>query len=640
MAIFENSKWIWIKNGGGNDEYADFIESFDYKAGQVKIYLSVDSDYTLFINGTFVESNQFCDFEHYKNYDEIDITKYLVQGKNRMYLLVWHFGKISMRYRPALAGAIYEVVCGDEKLCVSSDKTLSRKNPCYQNGRCKDITPQLGLGFAYDANNEDDCIITGCGFDQSVVVADKSCKFVHRVGQKMKLGKEKQLNYIKKIDDRHYLVDLGEETVGLPVLRFESEEKQKIIFAWGEHIIDGCVRRNLHIRDFSIEYTAKPGKNDYTNYMLRLGLRYVEIFAEKPISLLYAGVIPQYYPTTRTKAVLNNELDQRIYDLCVRTLELSMMEHYVDCPWREQCLYAFDSRNQMLCGYYAFEGGNAEYVKANIKLIINDTRADGLLSITYPSGNKLAIPSFSLHFYTTMREYYEHTGDVELLKEAYPKLISVMEAFTNNVENGLLKRFNGEGHWNFYDWSDNLSGALGQTETNTPDLVGNGLFIRALKNLKYICSVLGEDFKYDQVLQTAIQRTREAFFDPDTGLFTLVSGEHTYTALGNAIAITNGMCTEDEARFICKAIKSGKASPTSLSLKPFVYDALIMTDLSYKDDILEEIHKNYGKMLDDGATSAWETEKGAEDFGGAGSLCHGWSAIPVYYYNKFNMINN
>ena len=25
---------------------------------------------------------------------------------------------------------------------------------------------------------------------------------------------------------------------------------------------------------------------------------------------------------------------------------------------------------------------------------------------------------------------------------------------------------------------------------------------------------------------------------------------------------------------------------------------------------------------------------GAEDFGGAGSLCHGWSALPVYYLSK------
>ena len=38
-------------------------------------------------------------------------------------------------------------------------------------------------------------------------------------------------------------------------------------------------------------------------------------------------------------------------------------------------------------------------------------------------------------------------------------------------------------------------------------------------------------------------------------------------------------------------------------------------------------------MLDCGATTFWETEKGAADFEGAGSLCHGWSAFPIYFLN-------
>lgn len=42
-------------------------------------------------------------------------------------------------------------------------------------------------------------------------------------------------------------------------------------------------------------------------------------------------------------------------------------------------------------------------------------------------------------------------------------------------------------------------------------------------------------------------------------------------------------------------------------------------------------------MLDQGATSFWETIKGEEDFHCAGSLCHGWSALPVYYYRIFGL---
>ena len=37
-------------------------------------------------------------------------------------------------------------------------------------------------------------------------------------------------------------------------------------------------------------------------------------------------------------------------------------------------------------------------------------------------------------------------------------------------------------------------------------------------------------------------------------------------------------------------------------------------------------------MLREGATTFWEIIIGADDFADAGSLCHGWSALPVYYY--------
>jgi hypothetical protein len=74
-------------------------------------------------------------------------------------------------------------------------------------------------------------------------------------------------------------------------------------------------------------------------------------------------------------------------------------------------------------------------------------------------------------------------------------------------------------------------------------------------------------------------------------------------------------------------------------MKPFVYDALLQVDVGYKEDVLAEIRACYGKMLEAGATSAWETAKGAEDFDRAGSLCHGWSSIPVYYYHTLAMCN-
>ena len=41
-------------------------------------------------------------------------------------------------------------------------------------------------------------------------------------------------------------------------------------------------------------------------------------------------------------------------------------------------------------------------------------------------------------------------------------------------------------------------------------------------------------------------------------------------------------------------------------------------------------------MLEQGATTFWETEKGAAALEHTGSLCHGWSAMPIYYYDLLN----
>ena len=57
------------------------------------------------------------------------------------------------------------------------------------------------------------------------------------------------------------------------------------------------------------------------------------------------------------------------------------------------------------------------------------------------------------------------------------------------------------------------------------------------------------------------------------------------------------------------------------------------TKYEVRDYILSDISARYEKMLAAGATSFWETELGEKDFDDAGSLCHGWSAMPVYYYH-------
>jgi len=628
---FDSAKWIWSKPDAEIDEYAEFYEEFTWKNGKTEINISVDSDYTLFINGKFAASGQYGDFEHYKIYDTVDITSYLKEGENSVAILVWHFGCASSRYRPAKAGMIYEIICDGKVISESSEKTLARTSKAYLTGFKKFITGQLGLTYLYDSTKEDEWTV-GNGADMTpAVTVNKQCTMYPRPIVKHDLLETKQGKLIKTKNSKYYLLDLGEETVGLFTFKFKSATAQKISLYYGEHIEDGGVRRHPGGRNFMFFYVAKEGENEYTNYMLRLGCRYLEVESEEPIELESAGVIPQVYPTKVKPFKAKDELDQRIYDVCVKTLELCMMEHYVDCPWREQCLYGFDSRNQMICGYTAFEDGNRDYARSNLLLMSKDTRDDRVMSICYPCGVDLTIPSFSLHYIIAVGEYTLHTGDITLVQECETKIRELLDTFIGNIKDGIAHRLTGRAHWAFYDWSDHSSGGEG----GIPDLCLNSLLIMALDSYEKVCEKAGLVFPYKGISSSLRVNAYKAFYNRNKKLCSMTVGGEDFTELANSMAILAEVVTGDEARYICDKIVKNELIPCSLSNKITKFDALLKTDEKlYMDIILGEIRCDYKLMLDAGATSFWETIEGASAFGNAGSLCHGWSAIPILYLNR------
>ena len=631
MKLFSCGKWIWVEQDSHPDTYGEFFDEFIWLEGGVNCLLSCDSDYTLCVNGHYVTCNQYGDFEWYKSYDNIDITPFLKAGKNTIAILVWHFGTDSQRHKKASAGLIFELQSNGNILLASGEKTRARYSKAYKQGVKKLVTYQLGFSFSYDATKEDNWKNTGNGFQKAVLI-NKNCLFVARPTKKLELLKCVHGMPILS-DYTHYVFDLGAETVGLAALKFVSSTVQKVVVAWGEDLQDGHVRQKIENRDFSFQYIAKAGNNEYTNYMLRLGCRYLEIYTEAPIDIVYIGLIPQVFAVKEKCVKLDNELDQKIYNACVNSLKLCMMEHYVDTPWREQCLYVYDSRNQALCGYKAFEDGNVDYVRANLKLISQDRREDGLLAICYPCGMDLTIPSFSLYYFMQVNEYLKNTGDITLAEEVYDKLISVLNVFIGNRKDGLVLKFEGENHWNFYDWSPYLDGELHGTEDAIPDLMINVLFILALQNLREIALKIGESFAYGDLLEDSKKRTKEAFYNADKGLYSITVGGNEYTVLGNALAILAEL--ELDKEYVCEKIVNGELSDCSLSMKIFKYDALLATDTEkYQEWVLNEIRREYGKMTEQGDT-VWETINGASAFNNAGSLCHGWSAIPILFLNNF-----
>lgn len=631
MTPFNKSKWIWADCEVTADQYTEYLDSLGKAEGQTLINISCDSDYTLFVNGEYAASNQYGDFEHYKIYDTVDLTSYLTREENSVKILVHYFGTDTQRYRKGAAGLIYEVVRDGEVIAHSDEATLSRLSPTYVSGQKRLITGQLGFSFTYDAAMENEE-----GYRPSVTV-NKAARLFKRPTEKLKVLPPVSIKSIKK-EPYGYLIDLGREVVGFARLEIFSDCEQLITVSYGESLDDGRVRMEIGARRFCFEYRTRIGKNSFTNYMLRLGCRYMEVICAYPIKIDYVGILPQIYPVEELPCKISAKAERRLYDASVNTLKLCMMEHYVDTPWREQCLYAFDSYNQMLCGYYAFADKNKEYARASLKLLSEDRREDGLLSICSPCGIKLTIPSFSLYYIIAMKEYAQHTGDLSLVAEYSRKMEEILDEFLRNSDTGgLIMRFTGAEHWNFYDWSEHLEGSLCKSDEAIPDLVINCLFVMALDCYEDMCNMTASPFKYGGTANE-LRKLIRTEFGKEGGMLTHRRDSEEYTALGNSLAVLCGAFRGDEAIALCDKIAFGKATPSSLSMNIWKYEAMLRTDAKrYREYILGDIRVNYKPMLEANSDTVWETSEGSVAFDNAGSLCHGWSAVPIYIYHRLGV---
>lgn len=687
--MFKDAKWIWCQNAIGTDSYTEFYTTCELD-GQlpVCIRISADSNYAIYVNGRFVDSGQYADMPHYKIYDEVDISNYVVTGTNHIAILVWYYGVASFCYYIGKPGVIFELEQDTQVICVSDESVQARQSRRYISGRNCYITTQLGLDFYVDLKEDEKWLIgqDSTDFSAAILQNDMSSKLLPRENKKLQIKprvtsqiiQQGNFKYLPEeghagfkmqhaalsfyplheigetLDDGHilkrksgegiyFVMDLQEETAGYLDFDIEVDEDCEMEIGWGEHIYDGRCRTQIAERNFSVGASLKRGRNSYMNPFRRLGCRYVQFFIHTDkVKVYYAGLRPTEYPITVKPYESGNLLRDTIYKVCCNTLLQCMHEHYEDCPWREQAYYSLDSRNQMLCGYYAFE--EREMPKSALKLSAMSLRDDGLLPITYPTNERLAIPSFALAYMMQVAEYYRHTEDKETIEFCFDTAKTVIDTFIGRIdETGLIPNFEEEKkYWNFYEWQPYINGR-NNCGIKVYDMCLNAFLSLTLDYFMEICNVMKADVSdYQKVKKELNQAIAEEFYDEKVQLFDIYRGqdEAVYSVLANALGCLCGAAEHLERSRMLRIIKDNgydgteiEVIPATLSMHTYRYEALLKENREqYKNTILAEIDQVYFRMLREGATSFWETEKGDKDFSYAGSLCHGWSAMPIYYY--------
>ena len=686
--LFPSAKWIWHNDYHKENVYLNFFETVKGTKGKnYKVYISVDSNYALYINERFVESGQYADYLNYKVYDVIDVTDFIEDGENAIRIVGYWQGRDCSTYRKEAAGMMYVITEDGKEIVVSDEKSQVALNSCYQSENVPMTSGQLGFNYAYNCLNADEK--TGL---KNADVQDKDVPMFPRPIKKLDIGEKMPSKIIARgeIKDNgaynnagermqnaymsfrynpskiplpsadgielkaesaesegiYFIIDRGCETVGYTDIEIEVPEECDIVIGHGEHLDDMRVRAFIGGRVFAAPYRAKAGLNKFFNPMRRLGLRYMQInIYAKTAKVHYAGIRTTHYPVSYEPYFkCSDHLHNKIYEISLKTLEHCMHDHYEDCPWREQALYAMDSRNQMLCGYYCFS--EFDFAKSSLRLIGLSLRDDNLTELCSPARVRTTIPCFCAIYVTQIYEYLIHSGDKDFAREMLDVITRITDNFASMIkENGLLTALTEPKHWNFYEWQTGMNPGYGSDDMEklTYDAPLCAFVSMALSSLSGVYRILGDKesaekyMKLHNNLNAAIDKH---FWNDEVKAYNtyikVASGEKTHLGeLTQALIVYCGACPEDKIDDVLGHIAAGEYYPATLSHSIFKYEALMRRPEKYAKFVLNDIAKDWGHMLYNNATTFWETIDGADAFGNAGSLCHGWSAIPVYIYFKY-----
>ena len=701
MKSSQTAQWIWGEFFDGPEEnvYLDFRKEFEWSSASKSATLRIAAfhDFLVFLDGVEIGRHQFSDYPDAVTATTFTLPEGLSAGHHVVAILAWYAGRDFSTCRTGTPGLWCELRGDGELAAATGLDWRCRIDLVWTSGPIVVVNPQLGFTSACDLRSYDGWLdagyddenwaepvasldrgvpaerplpllplqpmeppeILGCGFltrrqtgkplPAARAIAADSIRaippgpFFGGPGEYLKdpllLDKARTIPLPTGDENGAYLIlDCGREIEGQLELELEAAAGTVVDIAHGEHLIDGRVRCSIGGRCFADKLICREGLNCHTIPFRRLGGRYLELHLTKmtePVVLHRAGIRPVVLPLPEPAPWEDGDgLAARLRDLSINTLHLCMHEHYEDTPWREQSLYSYDSRNQALFGYYVW--GNYDFAAISFDLLGRGLRPDGLLDLCAPAHVPVTIPIYSFTWISEVCEHILFSGDTKLFKK-FAGQIEVMLGHAlrrRNEATGLPRPPGGTSIWNFYEWRDSLDG---QQAKPIECSLYNLYLALALRDWEKACARLGRPvaIRSEELLAqiTKTFRREDGFF----GTFLedgKPTGCHEHV---NALALKLGLLPESLYGEYVRRVASKEMVHVSTSILSHALDALGLAGEAGRELAEQRLHDEFDVMLFSGHRTLWETKRGAYDFNGAGSLCHGWSGVGVYWQGAWRL---
>ncbi len=560
--------------------------------------------------------------------DTISLDNYLSEGKNKISIALWHFGKDGFAHKNSGIAALK--IDSDHFDFVTNESWEVGKIECFTdqhegpkpNWRLAESNIVFDARIGEEVDNPSNEVFWGCSnnlYSKSVIV-----DFPYHVAMTRPIPQWKDYglkSYNSKLS--FPFVSAG-DTIVMPLPYNMQVTPHMQIESEGGDVIDIRTDNYKGGSEFNVRtiYTTKQGIQAFETPGWMNG-HYVRYHFPKGViihSLQYreTGYQTEFSGGFQCTDTFINTLWQK----SARTLYITMRDNFMDCPDREraqwwgdaviqsgQCSYAFDRRSDLL-------------TKKAILELVNWQNSDYTLFSPIPAGNwdqELPTQMLASVGYYGFWNYYMHTGDLETIRKVYPHVVDYLSLWKVN-DYGLV--INRQGGWTWGDWGNHKD----------MDLIFNGWYYLALKGQALMAEALGKQVEHIGVkkkMEALKHNFNQQFWNGEVYRSPDYDGET--DERGQALAVISGIAPEQYYGALTKTIMAGEhCSPY---FEKYVYEALMQ--MGQEMLMFGRMKRRYQKMVESPITTLWEGWQVGSATWGGGTYNHSWSGGPLTILSQY-----
>lgn len=538
------------------DRHILFRKSFSLTAseleGPLRLYISADDHYKLYLNGRFVGEGPAPSYHFAYRYETLDVGGYLKEGENLIAVHTLYQGLINRVNQSGdrRHGLILDLTAGGRTVLKSDDSFLCAVHTAYR---------EIGT-FGYDTGflEEYDARAAEVGFERP--------GFDDRAWQHALLSEVADhtlcpqttapLTY-ERIEpksitrgDGRISVDFGAMYVGRLHFSATGHPGDRITVRLSQETnADGSIpprmRANCRFEEPMIlgQGTCHADPYEYTAF------RYAELLFPEGCSVSDIVLTARHYPFTLSTGLRSEYRDSdalaRIFTLCRHTLCYGVQEAVLDCMEREKGFYIGDGCYTALA-HALLSGDDAMIRKLIDDAFLSTAITPGMVTCLNCSFMQ-EIAEYPLMLVRLVLWHYRLTKDREYLAENYPRVTALLETYRRDYEReGLLCDLD---KWCVVEWPmsyrDGYEADLTEGQIcREPHVAISAYYLAAIEAANAMAAVLAlSPYRDTAPLRDAFL---SAFYRKDRHLFAdTPTGEHT-SMIGNVIPYGLGLSPDGD----------------------------------------------------------------------------------------------